>query len=278
MQIGLLLLAGVACVLSAPLQESDYVPSVPVVLKELSASAKIQLVNVPEGVTKVWLQVQEINDLTGNSYEDGFEFGYNSAVDIVYYPELDSGKGNVFRVMVFKDGKWSKWSENSEEVHSLKSRYVLNDLQRNWHDAKSFCLDQGKRLAMPKTAAQAALISEVYRSLELDTDDVKAQTAWIGLYDANYDVEGADTSDWTWVDGSKLGGFQKFSWGSDESSEVETAAVGLGLGGFWETDDPLEKHVFFCEELRNGQSQDVEAESKIGIDASMILQRAKRDN
>lgn len=276
MQISFLLLAGVACVLSAPVHESEYKPSVPVVLKELTASAKIQLDGLPEGITRVWLQVKEINDLTGNSYEEGFEFAYNAEVDIVYYPELDSGKGNVFRMMVYGDDGWSQWSDDSAEVFSFSSRYELNDLERNWHDAKSFCLAQGKRLAMPKNEAQADKILEQYQSLFEGSDDTNAETAWIGLYDANYNTDGAD-SDWTWVDGTKLGDkFDKFEYGADMDSSIETAAVGLGLGGYWETDDPLEKHVFFCETLLRGQNQDIEAEASSGLDASILLNRVKR--
>lgn len=274
MRIGLLLVC-IGCVVGAPVSNTDYVPSVPVVVKEMSASAKIQLVDIPEGVSKVWLQVEEINDLTGNSYEEGYEFGYSPAVDIVYYPELDSGKGNVFRLKVYTAEGWSQWSGNSEEVHSFKTRYELNDLERNWHDAKSFCLSQGKRLAMPKTAAQAALIVDQYQSLMEGSDDANAETAWIGLFDANYNKDDADSS-WTWVDGSKLGTFNSFEYGADMDSSVETSAVGLGLGGYWETDDPTEKHVFFCETLTRGQSQDKEKESRTGLDASLILQRAKR--
>lgn len=274
MQIGFLLLAGVACVLSAPLHESDYVPPVPVVLEELTSAAKIQLAGLPEGVTKVWLQVKEINDLTGNTPEDGFEFPYRSEVDIVYYPELDSGKGNVFRMMVYGPGGWSQWSGESAAVSSVVSRYEVEEIERNWHDAKQFCIDHHKRLAMPKNQAENDKMLLQYQEAYKESEDDKTLTAWIGLSDENWNND-KTVSQWRWVDETKLGKFSNWEYGASMDSKIETAAVGLGMGGRWEADDPIEKHPFICEQLLEGEVQDVEAEAKAGIDASVVL--IKRD-
>lgn len=251
---------------------SSYTPDTPVVEAEFRHSARIRVDNVPEGVDKIKIVTEELDDLTGNAWEEGYEFAYSSALPTFYYPELDSTTYHVFRVKVHKDDEWSLWSDSSEYAHSSSDNFVIYELERNWHDAKQHCISEGMHLAMLKKEDENTEVADDFVLQFGDTvDDAKA-LAWIGLFDANWDDDDANESEWEWVDGHTLGDFDDFEYGADENSVLESSAVGINLDGDWETRDPQEKHIFICEVPK----KDFDTDSQIGMSANIVLTKRER--
>ena len=62
---------------SLAVKYSDYVPAQPEVV-EYSHSAKIIIdpKDVPAGTDRVHIEAKEINDLTGDRFEQGYSYGY----------------------------------------------------------------------------------------------------------------------------------------------------------------------------------------------------------
>ena len=58
-----------------------YTPATPTVDLERSHSAQISIDgdDVPDGADRILIQAMEISDLTGNTWEEGYTFGYKWA-------------------------------------------------------------------------------------------------------------------------------------------------------------------------------------------------------
>lgn len=239
---------------------SDNVPAQPTVT-EYDHSAKIVIDpnNVPAGADRVHIAAKELNDLTGNRFEEGYDFPFNAAVPFYYYPQLTDGK---FHVFVIKYGRSNddgvEWSKNSAETHYLhsdSSRFSLSLMSRAWPMAKDRCIDEGKRLAV--ITGQKS--NEMVKKLLIANNRAEA---WIGLYDIHYNDDNAKTT-WAWVDNSPFK-YSKFEYGAQvEKSELRSAVAAINKGGEWETLSPNQKLPFVCEV---GPTVKVkQAEARVGL-------------
>lgn len=238
---------------------------------EYSHSARITInpKDVPEGTNMVHIEAKEINDLTGDRYEEGYDFGYNPVYPVFHYPELNDGKYHVFRVKYGKaKGDDVEWSDNSAEtryLHAAESRFSLDLMRRNWAMAKEQCVSEGKRLAVihgEKTNA------EVEKLLLEHAGELDQGAAWIGLYDAHYNDNNPKTS-WNWVDNS-IYKFHQFELGARVAqSEMSTAVVAINAEGEWETRSPDEKLPFICEKGVARRSK--LSEAKVGLSEADLI-------
>jgi len=245
-------------------------PDAPVILENLSHTIllEVKTADVPKNTNIVQLQAQEMDDLTGNRFEEGYKFGYNAAYPLFYYPQVDSGKYEIFRVRYTSDAgeSWGEWSESTKATQADKSRVELRNTKRNFRDAEDLCLEEGKRLAVIHGEGQNAKLRAM---LNGNPDD--NSPAFIGLFDANYDNAAKSKPDWKWVDDSRSN-FKKFEWGSDfeENSSIKSSVVAINVEGEWERVDPKEKRRFFCEGGKE-EKPDKKQEQKRGIDTFAIL-------
>lgn len=250
---------------------SDTVPEKPEVV-ESSHSAKIKVdpAGVPAGTDRVHIEAKEINDLTGDRFEEGYEFSYNSAVPFYFYPELNGGKYHVFKLKYGRakgDGvEWSQFSPDTRYLHAKESGFSLDLMMRNWAMAKEQCIQEGKRLAVihgQKTN------TEVTKLLANNIKKLDQGAAWIGLYDSHYNDKIASTT-WTWVDNSPFK-FEKFELGAAiDKSEFSTAVVAINANGEWETRSPEEKLPFICEKGVTEKSK--LSEARVGVSEADVNQ------
>jgi len=216
---------------------------------EYSHSARITIdpKDVPEGTNIVHIEAKEINDLTGDRFEEGYDFGYNAAFPSFHYPELTDGKYHVFRVKYGKAQgdkvEWSGYSMETRYLHADQSRFSVDLIKRNWAMAKEQCLAEGKRLAVIHGQKSN---SEVAKLLIKHQAQLEEGAAWIGLYDAHFN-DNNDKTSWHWVDNS-IYKFSQFELGARVGkSEMSTAVVAINARGEWETRSPDEKLPFICE-------------------------------
>lgn len=238
---------------------------------EYSHSARITIDpnDVPAGTDLVHIEAKEINDLTGDRFEEGYDFGYNAVYPVFHYPELNDGKYHVFRVkygtQVEDNVEWSEFSLETRYLHADESRFSLDLMRRNWAMAKEHCLTEGKRLAVihgQKTNAEVARLLNEHQS------ELEQGAAWIGLYDSHYNDDNAKTS-WNWVDNS-IYKFSQFELGAAVSrSELHSAVVAVNARGEWETRSPDEKLPFICEK---GITQRAKiSEVKVGLSEADLI-------
>merc|ERR1712048_1487836 len=103
---------------------SSYTPATPTVDLERTHSAQISIDgdDVPSGTDRIMIQAMEISDLTGNSWEDGYTFGYSSAVNTFYYPELNEASYHKFRVKYGNsDDEWTDYSSATSYSHAMST-------------------------------------------------------------------------------------------------------------------------------------------------------------
>lgn len=243
---------------------TDTVPAKPEVIESPhSAKLKIDPNDVPAGTDRIHIEAKQINDLTGDRFEVGYDFGYSPAVPYVYYPELNDGKYHVFRVKYGKTKgngvEWTKFSEETRYLHAESSRYSLDLLKRNWAMAKEQCITEGKRLAVINGQKANNVVMQLLRSKQTELDQGRA---WIGLFDSHYGDNNPQTT-WTWVDNSPFK-FEKFEFGARvHESEMSSAVVAINVEGEWETESPDVKLPFLCEEGITEKPQETEA--RVGL-------------
>jgi len=248
----------------------DFTPAQPHVA-EYSHSAKIKIdpKDVPDGTNMIHIEAKEINDLTGDRFEAGYEFGYNPAVSYFWYPELTDGKYHVFRVKYGKSTdsseEWSEYSPETHYLHAESSRFTLEGIERNWAMAKEQCIKDGKRLAVIHGQKTNDML--VKKMLE-HKDLVPEGRAWIGLFDEHFNDDNPSTS-WVWVDNSHFK-FAKFEYGARVGqSELSSAVVAINSEGEWETVSPDQKLPFFCE---TGVTERAKlSEARVGLSETDVL-------
>jgi len=251
---------------------TDIVPEEPHEVSEMSNSARIEVSpsNVPDGTDRVHIKAKEINDLTGNQFENGYTYAYNPHVPYFYYPQLNAGKYHVFKVKFGRqngdDVEWTQYTPETHFLHSDASRFSLDLTKRNWAMAKEACVRDGKRLAVIHGQKSNNMVRELLLA-NIQTLG-QSKTAWIGLYDANYGDDNPRTT-WTWVDGSPVN-FENFEFGARvDQSEVSTAVGAMHVDGEWETWSPDAKMAFVCEE---GITERVKSsEARVGLNEQEIV-------
>jgi len=223
---------------------SDTVPGKPDVVEySHSARIKVSIGDVPKGTDRVHIEAKELNDLTGDRFEEGYEYGWNPVIPYFYYPELNGGKYHVFRVKYGKASgagvEWSQFSPESRYMHAEESRFSLDLMRRNWAMAKEQCISEGKRMAVIHGQKANAEVTKLLQAANIDS-------AWIGLYDEHYNDDNKRTT-WNWVDNS-LFKWAKFEFGAEkDASRLSSAVVAINAIGEWETRGPGEKLAFVCE-------------------------------
>lgn len=224
--------------------DTDLVPDAPTIVEEYSHSANLSIdgSDVPEDTTSVHIQAKELDDLTGNNYESGYDFPYNADVPFFYYPQLNDNQYHVFRLKFGNhQGEYTQYSADSSYSHADKSRISLVEMERTWPEAHQYCISEGKRLVVVHSWKINNMMKSIMQSEDIDT-------AWIGLYDEHYN-DNVTTTTWKWVDNTKYN-WNNFEVGAVEDSTLATAAVSIDSLGQWETSDPSDKNKFFCEDLR----------------------------
>jgi len=251
---------------------SDYFPAQPGVL-EYSHSAKITIdpKDVPAGTDRVHIEAKEINDLTGDRFEQGYSYGYNSAVPYFYYPQLNAGKYHVFKLQYGRSSarsgaEFSQLSVETSFLHSDSSRFSMDIITRNWPMARDQCIIEKKRLAVihgqkSNDMVQKLLVANREKLREL------GGRAWIGLYDTHYNDD-SPTTTWSWVDHTPFK-FSYFEYGARVSqSELSSAVVAINIEGEWETVSPDEKLPFICE--TGVTEKPKETEARVGLSQAEI--------
>jgi len=252
--------------------------TVPVVYNviEYSHSAKITVdpATVPEGTDRVHIKSEEVNDLTGNMFESGYDFGYNAAVPYFYYPQLNSNKYHVFKLSYGKsDGNggvsWTRDSEQTKYAHSEQTRFSLVNMKRSWPSARDACLEDKKRLAVITNSQANNMVLGLLRKN-------KVEAAWIGLYDSHYIDDSKTVSKWKWVDQRTPFKFSNFELGAvvDKSTLDSSSAAIEGDEGEWETRKPTDKLVFVCEE---GKKEKPKISESLGSISEVEIMKAKRE-
>lgn len=250
---------------------TDTVPEKPDVIEtQTFAKLTVDPNKVPAGTDRIQIAAKEINDLTGDRFGDGYEFGYSPAVPYFYYPELNDGKYHVFKIKYGKSKgngvEWTNFSQETKFVHAEPNRYSLDLLRRNWAMAKEQCISEGKRLAVITGQKANNVVMQLLRSNQKMLDQGRA---WIGLFDAHYGDDNPKTT-WTWVDNSQFK-FEKFEYGARvQESELNTAVVAINLDGEWETVSPDVKLPFLCE--KGITEKPKEREARIGLKDTEVMQ------
>lgn len=238
----LLAALSVLVVTACAAEYTEFKPAIPVI-EEYSHSAKVTINAddvVPEGTVKVFIQAKELDDLTGNVWEAGYEFPFNSAVPYFYYPQLDSGKYHEFRLKYGQEfNEYTQYSEASQYARANPVRYELEEIARTWMEAKEYCVQHHMHLI---TIHGEAMNTEVKNMLNTKDKD----SAWIGLFDEHYN-DNDDTTTWSWTDGHTKYSFENFEVSAEvKNSEWDSSAVAINAMGEWETHSPDEKRAFFC--------------------------------
>lgn len=263
-------LIGLISARSTTARYTDKVPAKPdVVENPHSAKLKVDPNDVPAGTDRVHIEAKQINDLTGDRFEAGYDFGYSPAVPYFFYPDLNDGKYHVFKVKYGKQkGKeveWTKFSEETRFLHAEPNRYSLDLLRRNWAMAKEQCISEGKRLAVINGEKANNVVMQLLRANQNMLDEGRA---WIGLFDAHYGDEDPTTT-WTWVDNSPFK-FAKFEYGAKVyESELNSAVVAINVEGEWETVSPDTKLPFLCEKGVTEKPQETEA--RVGLRETDVI-------
>eukprot|EP00116_Pleurobrachia_bachei_P004172 sb/3464434/ len=219
--------------------------STPTVDLERSHSAQISIEgdDVPDGTDRILIQAMEISDLTGNTWEEGYTFGYNSAVTTFYYPELNEASYHKFRVKYGNsDDEWTGYSSATSYSHAMSTRYIVERIARNWAMAKEFCLQLGHRLAVISSKVRVNYCLDSCRLVHAEyTSDTAEGISGLIV-----------NTTWTWVDGTpyKFSNFEKNA--ADVESTLSTSVVAVNEIGEWETHSPDEKMSFICEKGLSG--------------------------
>lgn len=228
---------------------------------ETSVLLELNPNDVPNWVKIVHISGMEIIDLTGNQWEEGEKYAYAPALPEFLYSNLDKNREYKFRVRFSENGEhFTDWGCESEVVRTKSGREEIRKIKRSWSDAKRVCESEGMRLAIIKNKALNSMLKT--RLAEEGIDE-----AWIGLYDANFGNNEAETC-WTWVDGSKLKfKFHQFVNGYvPKTSDLTRSAVVLASDGEWENISPSEKRDFICQREHEVKIRDDEA-----INAKAVL-------
>ena len=219
--------------------------------------------SIPDGVTKVQVQAKEVNDLTGDLWEDGYEYDYSAMHHYIIYGELTSGAYYLFRLRYGKlagDGTtaWTQWSRADNRYHRTdNSRFVLHKLKRDWLEARNFCKKNHMMLATVKNEHDKKEILKLVNSHNDSPETASAvEEFWIGLEDISSAT--SQGREWVWSDhegdAAKLKGKGFFQMNNlHEKNEPSCAGCTvvkmMSDGGWWKAapKNPTTKYEFVCE-------------------------------